>query len=97
MNVLYYFNENYQENLGGVLHLLDSETKTVEKMVYPRRNTLLCFLTDDLSFHGVSINNENFFRRSFNIYFYTRTPLNSSQSFQPHKTLWISEVEKHDH
>jgi len=97
LNILFYFNEDYKEDFGGVLHLLDPNTKTVEKSVHPRRNTLLCFLTDDLSFHGVSINNADFYRRSFNIYYYTKAPLSGSQDVNPHKTIWIDADSAHNH
>lgn len=97
LNVLFYFNEDYKEDFGGVLHLLDPNTKTVEGSVHPRQNTLLCFLTDDLSFHGVSINKPNFYRRSFNIYYYTKAPLSGSQDVNPHKTIWIGADTAHDH
>lgn len=95
LNILYYFNENYQSNFGGHLHLLDAESKTVEKIVKPEFNTLLAFLTDDVSFHGVSRNSNEFSRRSFNIYYYSDQPLSPNQSLEPHKTLWVKDDSHH--
>ena len=96
LNVLFYMNRNYQENFGGHLHLLDSESKTVEGKVLPNANTILAFKTDDESFHGVSRNSAKFNRRSFNIYYYTDKPISSKQSEMPHKTLWL-DIDLHDH
>lgn len=96
LNVLFYFNENYISDNGGQLHLLDADSKTVEKALNPKINTFLAFLTDDISYHGVSKNHLNFYRRSFNLYFYADKPLSTNQSVNPHKTLWIS-PEDHNH
>jgi hypothetical protein len=96
INILFYLNEQYNSNFGGKLHLLDPKTKTVEKIVEPVANTLLAFRTDDISFHGVSKNKNGFFRRSFNIYYYTDQPISKNQSQVPHKTIWI-DPEQHDH
>jgi hypothetical protein len=93
INVLFYFNEDYSESFGGLLHLLDHESKTVEITVAPRMNTLLAFLTDDVSFHGVSRNAATFSRRSFNIYYYADLPLSHHQSEKPHKTIWVKPIE----
>ena len=89
LNVLFYFNSSYSINQGGVLHLLDPTSKTVEKFLEPRMNTMLVFLTDDVSFHGVSRNSLDFYRRSFNLYYYASEPLSDNQSRVPHKTIWV--------
>jgi hypothetical protein len=98
LNILFYLNP---ENIisGGSLHLLDAESKTVEKVISPRLNRLLLFKTDDISFHGVSRNLNNFYRRSFNFYYYTDVPLSQNQSNTPHKTIWMdfSHDPDHDH
>jgi len=96
LNVLFYLNDNYDSKLGGHLHLLDEQSKTVEKIVAPISNRLLAFLTDDTSFHGVSRNLGQFYRRSFNLYYYANSPLSKNQSSVPHKTIWIS-PEEHSH
>jgi Rps23 Pro-64 3,4-dihydroxylase Tpa1-like proline 4-hydroxylase len=96
LNILIYMNEDYQDSQGGALHLLDAKSKTVEKIVSPIANRLLAFSTDDTSFHGVSLNHDSFFRRSFNLYFYSDTPISLNQSSEPHKTIWLN-FENHDH
>ena len=97
LNVLYYFNEDYEEEFGGKLHLLDSVSKTVEVEISPKINTILAFLTDDISFHGVSRNAAGFSRKSFNLYFYADSPLSADQSLDPHKTIWIQQHDHHSH
>jgi Rps23 Pro-64 3,4-dihydroxylase Tpa1-like proline 4-hydroxylase len=96
LNILLYMNENYVDSQGGALHLLDAKSKTVEKIVFPIANRLLAFSTDDTSFHGVSLNHNSFFRKSFNLYFYSDTPISLNQSSEPHKTIWLN-FENHDH
>ncbi len=96
LNVLLYLNENYASSNGGELHLLDSESKTVEKRVSPEMGTLLGFFTDDTPFHGVSRNNEDFFRRSLNLYYYSASPISQNQKKEPHKTIWI-DTHSHNH
>lgn len=96
INVLYYVNKNYIRSNGGILHCLDSESKTVEVEILPEANKIFAFLTDDLAFHGVSKNSPTFVRRSFNIYYYTDAPLSQRQSKNPHKTIWM-DFENHTH
>jgi Rps23 Pro-64 3,4-dihydroxylase Tpa1-like proline 4-hydroxylase len=96
LNILLYMNQGYSTDNGGELHLLDSVSKTVERRVSPKAGTLLGFFTDDVSFHGVSKNNDNFFRRSFNLYYYCATPISANQSIEPHKTIWV-ETKNHHH
>lgn len=96
LNVLIYMNEGYQRTDGGILHLLDPDSKTVESEVMPEANTMLAFFTDDISFHGVSRNNREFFRRSFNLYYYADQPVSPNQGLNPHKTIWL-DTEVHSH
>ena len=96
VNVLFYANKNYDRSYGGVLHCLDSDSKTVEVEVPPEANTLVAFLTDDVAFHGVSRNRESFSRRSFNIYYYTDDPISDRQAVAPHKTIWM-DFDNHSH
>ena len=96
INILFYMNPNYDITQGGHLHLLDSKSKTVEKLVLPEQNTILGFFTDDTSFHGVSLNKADFYRRSFNLYYYSDTPISQNQSIDPHKTIWL-DIDSHEH
>ena len=96
INILFYMNPNYVLHQGGHLHLLDSNSKTVEKSVLPEQNTILGFFTDDTSFHGVSLNKEGFLRRSFNLYYYSDIPISQNQSTEPHRTIWL-DIDSHVH
>jgi Rps23 Pro-64 3,4-dihydroxylase Tpa1-like proline 4-hydroxylase len=89
VNVLFYANKEYSKEDGGILHGLDSESKTVEVEVLPEANCIFAFITDDLAFHGVTRNRANFSRRSFNLYYYTERPISNRQSIDPHKTIWL--------
>jgi len=95
MNLLIYMNSDYEPKNGGHLHALDPISKTVEKTVYPFLNTAFAFFTDDTSFHGVSLNKGNFFRRSFNIYYYASIPISNHQTTNPHKTIWLDIKDEH--
>jgi Rps23 Pro-64 3,4-dihydroxylase Tpa1-like proline 4-hydroxylase len=96
INVLFYMNPSYRSDQGGHLHLLDSKSKTVEKSVFPEQNTILGFFTDDTSFHGVSVNRAGFYRRSFNLYYYSDVPVSQNQSTEPHRTIWL-DIDSHEH
>lgn len=96
LNILFYMNPNYYIDQGGHLHLLDRKSKTVEKTVLPKQNTILGFFTDDTSFHGVSLNMDGFYRRSFNLYYFSDTPISPHQSTLPHKTIWL-DIDSHNH
>jgi Rps23 Pro-64 3,4-dihydroxylase Tpa1-like proline 4-hydroxylase len=87
VNMILYMNKNYKDEYGGQLHLLDNSTKTVEKTVKPEFNTAVIFLTNSNTPRGVSINN-NFERRSINVYYYSDEPLIESDCV-PHKTIWL--------
>lgn len=87
INLILYMNRDYKDEYGGQLHLLDNSTKTVEKIIKPYFNTAVIFLTNSNTPHGVSINN-NFERRSINVYYYSDEPLHDNDRV-PHKTIWL--------
>jgi len=87
INAILYLNYNYESHLGGHLHLIDPQSDTVEVTVEPVFNRCVIFKTSENSPHGVSRNNQDFTRVSFNSYFYADQPLLSTQT-SPHKTLW---------
>jgi Rps23 Pro-64 3,4-dihydroxylase Tpa1-like proline 4-hydroxylase len=88
VNLILYMNREYQKGNGGCLHLLDYESKTVEREIEPIFNRGFIFLTNEKTIHGVNRNNEEFQRRSFNTYFYSDLPLLESETI-PHKTIWL--------
>lgn len=88
VNLILYLNYDYRTEYGGQLRLLDSENRTIEKLIEPRFNRAVIFKTHAKTLHGVSKNAEGFYRKSFNAYFYSDEPLLSDWKV-PHKTLWI--------
>ena len=53
VNVLLYFNEEWQQEWGGCLEFYDSPTaKSPTRTVVPRWGTMVVFTTDDRSVHG---------------------------------------------
>lgn len=87
INAILYLNYNYQPSDGGQLHLLDPKSDTVERIVEPVFNRCVLFKTSKETPHGVSRNNNEFTRVSFNSYFYADSPLREDET-QPHRTLW---------
>jgi len=88
INLILYMNKNYNENNGGYLHLIEPNSKTVEKIIQPLFNRAVIFITNKDTPHGVSINKNNFTRRSFNIYYYSDNPLDNNPEI--HKTNWLN-------
>jgi len=88
VNLILYLNKDYSSSYGGNLHLLDNESRTVEKIVEPKFNRIAIFKTSEATPHGVSKNNENFQRRSFNCYFYSKQPIIKNNG-DIHKTIWL--------
>jgi len=88
VNCLYYLNNDWKEKYGGCLHMLNSKTLTVEKIVEPIFNRLVILLTSINTPHGVSVNRFGFERLSFNSYLYSKVPP-SEEQIEPHRTVWI--------
>lgn len=74
VNLLLYFNKDWKEEYGGYLDLWDSEVRNRIGYFEPKFNRLCGFLTNDISFHGVTPINcpPGFVRRSFATYYYTK-------------------------
>ena len=87
INAILYLNYDYKSTDGGQLHLLDPKSDTVERIVEPVFNRCVLFKTSKETPHGVSRNNNDFTRISFNSYFYADLPLRDDE-IQPHRTLW---------
>ena len=51
LNLLFYFNENWQESFGGALGLYDADLK-LKQQILPIANRVAIFTTSDESFHG---------------------------------------------
>lgn len=73
LNLLLYFNKNWQEEYGGYLDLWDKKVKRRVGYFEPRFNRLCGFVTSNISFHGVTPLHcpEGVVRQSFATYYYT--------------------------
>ena len=73
INVLLYFNPEWEEQLGGCLELWPKGGEAPLRTVVPRWGTCVIFLTDDRSVHGFSapVLGAAGRRRSIALYYYT--------------------------
>lgn len=87
VNLLYYLNDDWKPNSGGCFELFDTDLNKC-KTVRPKLNTCIFFATNDGTYHGVSETQNNFYRKSISIWYYTKEPT-ENLSKEPHKTLWV--------
>ena len=74
LNVILYLNEDWDETWGGHLELWDREMTRAEASIAPLAGRMVCFATDDYSYHGHPDPircPEDRFRRSLALYYYT--------------------------
>ena len=86
VNLIYYLNDNYQEDSGGEFCLYSSPKK-IEKLIKPILNTCILFVTNKKTIHGVKRTNKNFYRKSISVWYYTRGK-EKDQDSKPHQTIW---------
>jgi hypothetical protein len=74
LNILIYFNKDWDPSWGGNIELWDREVKTCVHSFSPIFNRCVVFETNEISFHGVSAVNcpEGRSRKSFAAYYYTK-------------------------
>lgn len=74
INLLLYFNKDWDESYGGYLDLWDKNVKKRIGYFEPKFNRLCGFETSGISFHGVTPLNcpKGVVRRSFATYYYTK-------------------------
>lgn len=74
LNVLIYFNTDWQDSYGGVLDLWDADVKHCVGRYVPIFNRAAGFATSKLSWHGVTPVTcpPGVTRKSFAVYYYTR-------------------------
>tara|TARA_B100000902_G_C27181362_1_gene849081 strand:+ start:625 stop:1089 length:465 start_codon:yes stop_codon:yes gene_type:complete len=87
VNLIYYLNDDFQEDSGGQFALYSSPQK-LEKLIKPILNTCLLFVTNKKTLHGVTKTSKNFFRKSISIWYYTKEKQKNSDS-EPHRTIWL--------
>ena len=73
LNILVFFNREWQSSWGGNLELWDADVKTCHHSFEPLFNRCCIFQTSEISFHGVTAVKcpSNFARKSFAAYYYT--------------------------
>jgi len=74
LNILIYFNKNWQPEWGGNIELWDRRVKNCVQSFSPIFNRCVVFETNEISFHGVSAVKcpEGVTRKSFAAYYYTK-------------------------
>ena len=92
INLLLYLNKDWQEEYGGDLLLVDTDTNNITR-ISPTLNTCVIFSTTNKSVHGhpepLAVP-PNVRRQSIALYYYTKSP-QSNVDFEgdaPHSTLW---------
>jgi Rps23 Pro-64 3,4-dihydroxylase Tpa1-like proline 4-hydroxylase len=73
MNILIYFNKDWDQDWGGNIELWDSDVKNCVHSFSPSFNRCVVFETNEISYHGVTAVQcpETHARRSFAGYYYT--------------------------
>jgi len=74
LNVILYLNQDWEESWGGHLELWDRKMVGAEVSLAPLAGRLVCFATDDWSYHGHPDPircPDGRFRRSLALYYYT--------------------------
>jgi hypothetical protein len=73
LNLLIYFNPNWQAEYGGCLELYEKGAKRPTCQIVPKYGRMVVFLTDDRSIHGFTrpISGTNQWRNSMALYYYT--------------------------
>lgn len=74
LNILIYFNKDWDPNWGGNIELWDKEVKVCAHSFSPIFNRCVVFETSEISYHGVSAVKcpEDRARKSFAAYYYTK-------------------------
>tara|TARA_B100000287_G_C20630398_1_gene779596 strand:+ start:501 stop:1148 length:648 start_codon:yes stop_codon:yes gene_type:complete len=86
VNLLYYLNSDWDES-GGCFEFYDTNLKK-QRVITPKLNTCMFFVTNNSSYHGVSRTSDKFYRKSIAIWYYTKEPP-PNLSVEPHRTLWV--------
>ena len=95
LNILIYFNEEWQESWGGNIELWDKNVSKCEKSISPKLNRCLIFETSEHSFHGVTAvrSPEGIPRKSFAIYLYNEVS-DSDFNTRSHSTIFRARPEE---
>jgi hypothetical protein len=74
LNILIYFNKDWKEEWGGNIELWDERVKVCHHSFSPVFNRCVVFVTNEISYHGVTAVNcpPDQTRKSFAAYYYTK-------------------------
>jgi hypothetical protein len=74
LNILIYFNKDWKEEWGGNIELWDEHVKVCHHSFSPVFNRCVVFVTNEISYHGVTAVNcpPDQMRKSFAAYYYTK-------------------------
>lgn len=74
LNILIYFNKEWQDSWGGNIELWDKEVKVCHQSFSPIFNRCVVFETSEISYHGVTAVQcpAGMSRKSFAAYYYTK-------------------------
>ena len=90
INVLIYFNENWQEEWGGALELWNKEVTAAQAVISPLMGRCVIFNTTSTSYHGHPqplLCPQGTARKSIAMYYYTNGRPDD-EACEAHKTLW---------
>ncbi len=92
LNLLLFLNEGWQAEWGGNLELWNHDVTQCAHSFEPRFNRLVVFETSDISYHGVTPIKcpPEVVRRSFALYFYSKTPPPGVDADKMHSTIFRS-------
>lgn len=98
LNVLFYLNEDWEDDWGGNLELWDNEMKGCQVSICPKLNTMAAFLTSEDSYHGhpspQAANGRT--RRTLSFYYYDRTKSVEDEDAVKHETLYQNRPGQND-
>ena len=104
INLIWYLNENWQDNYGGNLELWKRDEKICVKSIKPIFNRMIIFLTDENSWHGSPKRlkcPKNESRKSIALYYYEQvegkfSDIHATKYYNPSRNLftrWVFELE----
>ncbi len=96
LNLLIYFNKDWDEEFGGYLDLWDKDVKNCIGSFAPTFNRLAGFATGSFSWHGVTPINcpMDRMRKSFAIYYYTKEAPSGWDGIK-HNTIFKARPKEH--
>lgn len=96
LNILVYFNRDWQPAWGGNIELWDARVRRCWHSIEPKFNRCVVFETSERSFHGVTAVTcpPTETRKSFAAYYYTKEPPRD-WSGVPHSTIFRARPNEH--